>query len=47
MISKKKDGGTSNTTSPDSYTTNDVIGIAYDFDNKKFYAHKKMGNISK
>jgi hypothetical protein len=37
---KIQDGGTSNTTSPDSYTTNDVIGIACDFDNKKFYAHK-------
>ena len=37
---KFQDGGTSNTTSPDSYTTNDVIGIACDFDNKKFYAHK-------
>ena len=37
---KFQDGGTSNTTSPDSYTTNDVIGIAIDFDNKKFYAHK-------
>ena len=37
---KIQDGSTSNTTSPDSYTTNDVIGIACDFDNKKFYAHK-------
>ena len=37
---KFQDGGTSNTTAPDSYTTNDVIGIACDFDNKKFYAHK-------
>jgi hypothetical protein len=37
---KFQDGGTSNTTSPNSYTDDDIIGMAIDFDNKKFYAHK-------
>ena len=37
---KFQDGSTSNTTSPNSYTDDDIIGVAIDFDNKKFYAHK-------
>jgi len=37
---KFQDGSTSNTTSPNSYTTGDIIGFAIDIDNKKFYAHK-------
>ena len=37
---KFQDGSTSNTTSPNSYTDDDIIGVAIDIDNKKFYAHK-------
>ena len=37
---KFQDGGTSNTTSPNTFTDDDIIGFAIDIDNKKFYAHK-------
>jgi len=37
---KFQDGSVSNTTAPNTYTDGDIIGIACDFDNKKFYAHK-------
>tara|TARA_R100000697_G_scaffold114974_1_gene134194 strand:- start:14 stop:1462 length:1449 start_codon:yes stop_codon:yes gene_type:complete len=37
---KFQDGSTSNTTSPATFSDGDIIGIACDFDNKKFYAHK-------
>ncbi len=37
---KFQDGSTSNTTAPNTYADADIIGIAIDIDNKKFYAHK-------
>ena len=37
---KFQDGSTSNTTAPNTFADSDIIGIAIDIDNKKFYAHK-------
>ena len=37
---KFQDGSTANTTAPNTYADSDIIGIAIDIDNKKFYAHK-------
>jgi hypothetical protein len=37
---KFQDGSVSNTTAPNTYADSDIIGIALDLDNHKFYAHK-------
>jgi len=35
-----RDGSVGETTAPDTYADSDIIGIALDLDNHKFYAHK-------